>query len=171
MLSFLNGFCHAQVSKKTCLRAACLPRDGAGTAHRQKGVTLIEMAVVIGIIFLLASLMIVEYGNMDDKARRNSSLVSAKALGDAMRMFKQDKRTYTTSLDDLSPYINLTTLKNSFLTVLVDAGASYSYVNISALVKGIVPNYYVLYHVTPSKDPECSATGVTLSPYPCSQQW
>ncbi len=137
----------------------------------KKGVTLIELLTVLAIIVTLIAISLVEYQHMDDKAQRNGSLVSAKGIGDAMRMYKQDKRTYTTSLDDLGPYINLTALRNSFLTVSVDAGASYNYVSISAVVKGIAPNYYVLYHVTPSKDPECSATGVTLSPYPCSQQW
>lgn len=138
-----------------------------------KGVTLVEMAVVISIVFLLAAVSIVEYNNMDDKARRNSSLVSAKAIGDALRMYKQERRTYTCSLNDLMPYTNLTTLRNSFLTVLIATDdcsfASYSYIRISAQLKNVVPTYMVNYHVVPVKDPECSATGGAL--YTCSQKW
>ena len=141
----------------------------------KKGVTLLEMVVVIGIIMILVALGTVEWSSMDDKAVRNGSLVSAKAIGDALRMYQVDKgnQGYTCTIDKLAPYVNLTSVKSSFTSVAVESDdctfASFAYLRITGTVKGIQPGYIVNYYVEPVKDPECSSNGAT--PYPCKNKY
>lgn len=150
---------------------------GARNTERKRGVTLIEMATVVAIVLILGVLMIVEFNSMDDKARRSTSLVNAKAVGDALRMYKQEKRKYTCALNDIMPYTNLTTLRSSFLTVMLQTdptdncvfGINFTYIRLTAFVKGIVPNYIVNYQIWPAKDPECSVDGASV--YFCKDKW
>lgn len=145
------------------------------SVKRNRGVTLIEMAVVVGIIMILVGLGAVEWSSIDDKAVRNGSLVSAKAIGDAMRMYQVDNRNqgYTCTIDRLASYVNLTSVKSSFTSVSVESDdctfAAFTYLRVTGTVKGIQPSYIVNYYVEPVKDPECSSNGAT--PYPCKNKY
>lgn len=141
--------------------------------NRQKGVTLVEMAAVIGIILILVTLGTVEWNSMDDKAVRNSTLIAEKAIGDALRMYQVDQKNYTCNIDKLNAYVNLTSLKKSFTSVGIESDdctfATFTYLRISGMVKGIQPAYIVNFYLEPVKDPECSSGGV--SPYPCKNKF
>lgn len=142
---------------------------------KQKGVTLLEMAAIIGIVLILAMMGVAEWNSMDDKAVRNASLVSAKAIGDGLRMYQIDRNNqgYTCSIDKLVDYVNLTALKNSFTSVQIDANAAdcnnAGYVRISGTVKGIQPDYIVYYYVDPAQDSQCSRDRTTL--YLCKDKF
>lgn len=141
--------------------------------RQNRGVSIMELLVVLAIIGILVAMGIVEFGRMDDKAVRNGTLVSAKAIGDALRMYQVDKKGYTCTIDKLAPYVNLTSLKASFTSVSVESDdctfAAYTYIRISGTVKGIQPGYIVNYFVDPVKDSECSKDGST--PYPCKDKY
>ncbi len=142
---------------------------------KQKGVTLLEMATIIGIVLILVMLGTVEWNSIDDKAVRNASLVSAKAIGDGLRMYQIDRnhQGYTCSIDKLNDYVNLTALKKSFTSVQIDTDtgncSSFAYVRVSGTVKGIQPDYIVYYYVDPAQDSKCSRDRTTL--YLCKDQF
>ena len=81
--------------------------------RRCKGVTLIELGIVVAIIAILVAIGIVEYAKFDKLTKRNAALVATKGIADALRMYRADKKRYTTNINDLMPYINLTGLRNS----------------------------------------------------------
>lgn len=140
-----------------------------------RGVSLMELLTVLSIIVILVAMGLVEFGRMDNRAVRNGAIVSSKGLAMAMKMYKQEKGAYTCALDDLMPYINLTNLRNSFLTVAVETDDCatfnpFTYLRLSAFVKGIDPSYIVKYHVYPNKEPDCSADNAATE-YPCTEKW
>lgn len=141
----------------------------------EQGVSLMELLTVLAIIVTLVAMGIAEFGRMDNRAVRNGAIVSSKGLAMAMKMYKQEKGTYTCALDDLMPYINLTNLRNSFLTVAVETDTcasftSLTYLRLSAFVKGVEPPYIVKYHVYPNQEPDCSADNWATN-YPCTEKW
>ena len=142
---------------------------------KNNGVSILELLTVLAIIVTLVGVTLVEFGRMDDKAQRNSSLVTLKGVAMALKMYKMDNGRYTCTYTDLYPYANMTSLRKSFiLTPTVDTDDCtdfnpFTYLYISGTVKGIQPSYIVNYYLEPVKDPECSNGGVT--PYPCKDKW
>lgn len=164
-------------------------KPGTRNAQRQRGVTLIEMATVVTIVLILGAMIIVEYNNMDDKARRNPALVSAKAIADGLRMYQADRgnQGYTCVMDRLALYVNLTSLKSSFTSVEIKTDDCtdfdpLNYLYITGTVKGIQPSYIVNYYIekpaitgpppegSTCDDSICCSNG-GVSPYPCKSKF
>lgn len=89
----------------------------------KKGVSLTEIMVVISIMIILAVAVVVRYSSFDDKAIRDSSLLSSNAFAKALRMYRLDKGGYPPS--DVSvetillPYMNVTNVRKTFTAVTV----------------------------------------------------
>lgn len=95
----------------------------------KKGVTLIELLVILSIIVIIVAIGAVEFMRMDDKAIRERALVAAKGLATGLKLYYQDnKENYppTNLISSLAPYTNITHLRQYFeLTPLAgSAGVS-----------------------------------------------
>lgn len=140
----------------------------------RSGVSILELLTVLAIIVTLIGVTLVEFSRVDDKAVRSASLVTLKGFAQALKMYKTDKGSYSCSLNDLLPYANITAMKNSFgappLVATDDCTfKAFTYLRLSAIIKGITPTYTVRYNLVPQQDPECSTDGSTF--YPCSSKW
>lgn len=136
------------------------------------GVTLLEVAVTVAVIFILATMGIIEYNSLDKRAHRNAKLTSVEALAKALRMYKFDYKMYPplpfSDVSLLAPYTNVTALRSSFDSTattplqgvdIVNEGGSDITVYVRALVKGVnksganwgAPNSYnIKYYVEPA---------------------
>ncbi len=71
------------------------------TTSRQKGFTLLELLVVIGIIGLLASIIVVNLTSARRKARDTKRIADVRNLQTAMEDYYAKNGAYPTSLGDL----------------------------------------------------------------------
>ena len=69
--------------------------------HRIKGFTLIELLVVVLIIGILASIALPSYNRAVLKSRMMSSLIAARELLEAQRLFYLANGTYATDFSEL----------------------------------------------------------------------
>lgn len=95
-------------------------------AKLKKGVTLIELLVILSIIVIIVAIGVVEFMRMDDKAIRERALVAAKGLATGLKLYYQDnKENYppTNSIMALAPYTNITHLRQYFEPSLAAIGA------------------------------------------------
>lgn len=118
----------------------------------QRGVTLIEMSVVLSIVLLLIIVGIVEYFSFGRKAIRADTLVAAKALATAMKMYKYNDP------DSLYPAV-VTPFLNTFTNVgvleVTGLLRKYNFISIYRVpagsvcvvgrVKDITPIYWINY--------------------------
>ena len=70
--------------------------------HKQQGFTIVELLIVIVIIGILATISIVAYNNVNDKARELSAQSSAKQLFSKLAAYEVEKGTFPSTLDDIN---------------------------------------------------------------------
>lgn len=86
------------------------------------GFSIMELAVVLAIFIILTAIGIVEFAKFDQKAIREGSLASSKALAQALKMYRSDNGFYPQSTDVvwLGAYTDVTRLMKSFDTTVTD---------------------------------------------------
>lgn len=130
---------------------------------KNKGITLVEITVVLSIILILAIIGIPEYFNFRDKAVRQDALGAAKELANAMEMYKVEFAGYPPDGSVtmyLSPYVEVTRLMRPFDPNNTDlspyqgvkiyeelSGEVVVKACIYGAVRRITPEYYVTYCV------------------------
>lgn len=152
-----------------------------------RGITLIEMSVVVALVFILASVGIPEYMNFRERALRSNALSAAREFGNAAVMYRVENSAYPPagSVIPLAKYVDLTRYLQAFdmsKTITTEKGVEiYDPVAgtkcIYAIVKDITPEYRVSYCPETSgsadntqytsKQPTCSWDG-GANWYPCS---
>jgi type II secretory pathway pseudopilin PulG len=83
---------------------------------KNKGVTLIELAIVVVIIMTLVLIGSVVWLSRDELASRNGALVSINGLVKAMKMYKADQGDYPPqgAISPLASYTDITRLLQTF---------------------------------------------------------
>ena len=142
--------------------------------HRRcNGISIIELIVILSIIIILVAVGIVEYSRFDNRARREGSLVAAKAIGTALKLYYHDKiENYTSSIVDLLPYTDITKLYSSISPVAINTTGGRS---IRGVVRGISPTYLVNYTVDCEGDAGCitganKRTNIRTQPTCCNTE-
>lgn len=130
----------------------------------KRGVTLIELIVVLAIIMILTGIGIAEFYGQSERARREAALVAVEGMAKGLQMYYADhKENYplpgTTSVDILSPYVDIAKIKNSVLNPqLTQVGTAWG---VSAEVIKISPTYRVAFFlensggITAGQQPVC----------------
>lgn len=131
----------------------------------RRGVTLIEMVVVLAVLVILATFTIQRYGSWSDEAARNSAVVMSKSLMQAMKAYKLDNESAYPPDGPLTPlagYIDhLTGIVNThFTSALITTcdGAT----GIMGIVKDMEAPYCIFYA---AKSPSSSAYKVSDTPH------
>jgi len=70
---------------------------------RERGFTLIEMLVVIGIIAVLAAIIIPVYSRAQERARQADCTAHLHAIGIALRMYRQEHHAYPSAYNPVNP--------------------------------------------------------------------
>lgn len=112
-------------------------------AKQQKGVTLVEMAAVVGLLLILVAIGTVVWVSQTERALRNSVAHSTRDLITVMKIYRTDNGDYPpgTVLDPLYPYTNVTQLIKDYQSIAIErAGAA---VCLDGLLKGIKNKYHV----------------------------
>lgn len=68
---------------------------------RARGFTLVELMIIVVIIGILATLAIVRYGNVSEKAYSAEAFTALARIVSAENVFRLENNTYTTNLADL----------------------------------------------------------------------
>lgn len=153
----------------------------------KRGVTLIEMSVVLSIVLLLIILGIVEYFSFVRKVVRNDTVITAKAFATAMKMYKfndPDSLYPTVITPNLLPFTNVTHMlrKYDFISIYNAPSPSKCVVG---RVKDITPIYWVNYcaeagsnnRVDGVSQPSCCWTqggldcSIDANWYPCERRF
>lgn len=82
-----------------CAQAAALP--GHRSRRRQRGMTLVEVMVVVMIIGLVASLVGVAAFNQWQKAQRKSAYTQIKSIGEALELYRLSMHHYPSTAEGL----------------------------------------------------------------------
>lgn len=115
---------------------------------KQRAVTMVEMAVVVGVILIMVAIGTVVWNSMSDRALRNSVAYSTRDLITALKMYRTDNGDYPPAaaccnpllIATNQPYTNVTTLMKDYQALtLVKVGNA---VCLQGLLKGIQPNYF-----------------------------
>ena len=69
--------------------------------RKRKGFTLIELMVVIVIIGILGTIVIMNYGGTDDKARVDAAKASLRSIHGAVQRYKLNTGEYPETLENL----------------------------------------------------------------------
>ncbi len=113
-------------------------------SRRQRAVTMVEMATVIGLILIMVAIGTAIWMNQSDRAYRNAVAYSTRDLGTAVKMYRAEIGNYPPSGGDFSPfysYTNVTSIVSQYKAVTLTVTASYSC--FSGILKNIQPNYEV----------------------------
>lgn len=98
---------------------------------KKRGFTLVELLVVIVIIGILSGLLMVSAGGALDKAEATKIVSDLKNIQSASVLYFADK--------DVWPSGDITEI-NSYLSVKLEAGGSYSLINEGAVIKARYSN-------------------------------
>lgn len=91
----------------------------------RRGFTLIELMAAMGIVFVLASMAVVSFKGMREKARVALAIADIKNMYSAILYFEQDNERYPSTLDELVP--------GYYKKIPVDPwGSPYQFLNFSA---------------------------------------
>ncbi len=79
-------------------------------SRRQRGFTLIEIMVVVVILGILAALVVPTVMNRPDEARIVAARQDIQALGQALKLYRLDNRSYPTSEQGLQALVQKPTV-------------------------------------------------------------
>ncbi len=74
--------------------------------QRRAGFTLVELLLVIAILGILGSVVVMNFSDSGDKARKAATLTSIGAIDQAIQVYKIETGRLPKSLDDLTAGIN-----------------------------------------------------------------
>lgn len=133
----MNGTSGKNIIRKVVLKDKKLKDKNM----KQKGVTLIEMAAVVGLLLILVSIGTVIWVNQADRAFRNAVVHSTRDIVTIMKIYRTDNGDYPPGpgLGPLMPYTNITTLVKDYQVLsIVKTGSA---VCLEGLLNGIQPRY------------------------------
>lgn len=154
------------------------PRPAPG---RPKGTfSLVELAVIVSLLLILAAFAIPEFYGVRDRAARQKTLVSLKQMGKAMAMYRSELSDYPPAgfpLTSLGLYTDIAVHTKHFnLVELTDVASARC---LAGTVKDLTPLYWVTFCPEPpgatedvqggTKQPTCSWDG-GASWYPCERK-
>ncbi|WP_370399925.1 type II secretion system major pseudopilin GspG [Sulfitobacter sp. JB4-11] len=84
------------------LQAQNTPRPVHGGRHRESGVTLIEMMVVLVMISIVAALIVPNVIGRPDEARATVASTDMRSIANALQIYRLDNGSYPTSAQGLS---------------------------------------------------------------------
>ena len=92
------------------------------------GFTLIEVMVVVIIIGILASISIPSFNKSMDNARAKEAHSTLELIYNAQKIYKLDKKIYSTSLDGMASYLDNPNNTAEYYTYEVSATGGTSFV-------------------------------------------
>lgn len=114
----------------------------------KRGVTLIELAVVISVILLLVLVGSVVFFQSSDRAAREDSLVALKGVATALKMYQLSEGVWPAAITPwLQPYANITNLQTRFQSGNITIYRTSGVACVSGINVRIEPLYYVNYCV------------------------
>lgn len=111
---------------------------------RTAGFTLVELLVVIGIIAILMAIAFPVFKGAQEKGNQTACIARLQQIGQAVKMYRLDKGTYPSCLNDLSDYMTLnkdklrcqddSTLQPTAYTISNQPYSSYYDISTTAIV-------------------------------------
>jgi len=91
---------------------------------RDKGITLIELLIVIVIIGILAAIAVPMYTNYMQRARRADAKTALEQLRAAQEMFRAEKGSYSLDLAELVNTFGVPNVSGDYNIMLINTGAN-----------------------------------------------
>jgi prepilin-type N-terminal cleavage/methylation domain-containing protein len=105
-------------------------RLGASQRSKQGGFTLLEVAVVLSIIAILAVLLTPTVANMLDKAALSAALNDAKAIKTALDMYFDDHSKQYPATSDMDTYSEMQSVLSDYLALPDSNKANFTFANL-----------------------------------------
>ena len=102
--------------------------------RRILGFTLVELIVVVIIIGVLASIAVPQYLKAVERAKRGKAFAYLSFIRDAEQMYRAEKDTYTTSMDELRSHLESLTEDDGDWVYTIDPISASSF-KVSAIRK------------------------------------
>lgn len=90
-----------------------------------KGLTLIELIIVIAIIGILAVIGVTQFGGMSNSARISADIASAAEIASAAKMYEAENGKAATAISELTPYLDKTDIVSQYATAKGDSEVKF----------------------------------------------